>query len=284
MAVIAVTGSAGLLGRAVMDQLRAEGHSPRGIDWPGRDERDTVMVDLRHADRAKAALDGCESIIHLAGFPRAGSTAPAEVFGTNTAISFAVAQAAVDLGVKTVAYASSVSVIGYPFYVRPLVPKILPVTEAEESVAQDAYGLSKAVGEHIITAAVARSGGTLSAVSLRLPWLQTPDTFWAEVPPVTADGMDARNLFAYIDTRDAAAALTAIVARPNEGHHRFFFAALDTFSDRPSAELASHWFPSSALSRTLTGDSSLIDSSAAIDYLGYKPRHSWRSYPQPGRS
>jgi nucleoside-diphosphate-sugar epimerase len=76
------------------------------------------------------------------------------------------------------------------------------VDETAPIHAQDAYGLSKWLGEEIVAAAV-RQGG-LSAVSLRMPWVQSPGTFAAQVGPRRKMAESVRDLWSYIDARDAA--------------------------------------------------------------------------------
>jgi nucleoside-diphosphate-sugar epimerase len=228
---------------------------------------------------------GLEGVVHLAGYPRAGSHSPFDTFTTNTSITFSVVEAAVANGVSVIAFVSSVSVIGYPFYTERIVPDHLPVDEEIDSFPQDAYGLSKRVGEEIITAAVLRSGGSLAAVSLRFPALHSPRSFASEMPETIATGKDVRLMWNYIDTRDAAEAVNAVFARTNVGHEKFFLAAADSFSGRPTAELLAEYFPGVPLTRELPGFASLMSSSAATEYLSFTPKYSWRSYqPEGNRS
>lgn len=285
MALIAVTGASGFLGRQVVDELLTNGHAVRGLDSQGRspvpERSEQQIVDLRDADAAHAALVGCDGIVHLAGYPRVGVLPPEEVFTTNTAITFSVVQAALDLGIGTLAYVSSVSVVGYPFFTQPITPESFPIDETANSIPQDAYGLSKSVGEQIIDAAVAQAGGAFAAVSLRMPWLQSPSSFWHDIPLSEADGSDAKNLFAYLDTRDAATAIACVFAHARRGHVRVFVAAEDTFSTRPTADLIAEYFPGVPVRKALPGTQSLIASSAARETLDWTPRWSWRGYP-PG--
>lgn len=285
MALIAVTGSSGFLGGQVVAELLRRGHRVRGLDAaPGRDERPSEFeehtLDLRDGDAARKALTGCDGVVHLAGYPRAGDHSPGEVFGTNTAITFAVVQAVLDLSIPALAYVSSVSVLGYPFFTVPITPEYLPLDEGATTTPQDAYGLSKAVGEQIIQAAVDQAGGGLSAVSLRMPWLQSPASFWRDIPASATDGSDADNLFAYLDTRDAASAIASVFGRELSGHARVFVAADDTFSRLPTLELIGQHFAGVPVRGPLDGHRSLIDSTAAKQLLGWTPEWSWRAYPE----
>ena len=277
--LIAVTGSTGFLGRQVAVGLRSAGHEVRGLDnRSGTDGATDRVVDLRDPAATRASLEGCEAIVHLAGYPRAGEHDPHDVFTTNTGIVFAVVQAALDLNIGLLVNISSLSALGYPFYVRPITPEYLPIDEDAGTTPQDAYGLSKAVGEDIVTAAVLQSGGALAAVSLRMPWLQSPESFWRDIPGTVDSDMGLRNLWGYLDTRDAADAVAAVFGRDNVGHTRLFVAADDTFSEKETGQLIAQSLPGVELRHPLTGNSSLISTAAARDYLGFRPQYSWRSY------
>jgi nucleoside-diphosphate-sugar epimerase len=280
--IIGVTGASGFLGSQVAASLRAAGHDVRGFDAVAAADGSGTVVDLRDPAATQAAMVGLEGVVHLAGYPRAGSHSPFDTFTTNTSITFSVVEAALANSVSLIAFVSSVSVIGYPFYTVPIVPDHLPVDEAIDSLPQDAYGLSKRVGEEIITAAVLRSGGSLAAVSLRFPALHSPTSFANEMPETIASGKDVRLMWNYIDTRDAADAVTAVFARTTVGHEKFFLAAEDSFSERPTAELLAEYFPGVPVTRELPGFTSLMSSSAATDYLSFTPKYSWRSYQLEG--
>ena len=73
-------------------------------------------------------------------------------------------------------HASSMSVLGFPFFETPVVPFYLPFDSAHPAAPQDAYALSKWLGEEIVATAVRRRP-RLAAVSLRMPWIQTAATF-----------------------------------------------------------------------------------------------------------
>lgn len=275
---IAVTGAAGFLGTLVAAALRESDHEVRALDVVPDRSGGGVVVDLQDPDATRAALDGCDGVVHLAGYPRATGHTPHDVFTTNTSISFSVVDAAVEVGVSTLVFVSSVSVIGYPFFSRPIVPRYLPLDEGIDSIPQDAYGISKATGEAIIESAVSRAGGALAAVSLRFPALHTPESFVREMPATYETGKDSRLLWSYIDTRDAASACAAVFARANVGHTKLFLAAADTFDPRPTSVLLAEHFPDVPVHGALAGHDSLMSSAAARAYLSFTPRYSWRSY------
>ena len=257
-----VTGSSGLLGRHVAAALGAAGHEVLGIDVvvpPGFDAARHVTADL--ADRG-AALELVRG---------------ADVFSTNVEATFNVVEACVLASIPRLVLASSFSVLGLPFAQRPVPPLYFPVDERHPATPQDAYALSKWLSEEIVEASVRRSD--LVAVSLRLPWIQTQQSFPLEVLPRRATPRDAAlDLWAYIDARDAAEAFLLAVERPLHGHARLFIAARDTYAEASTAELVAVHYPGVPLTRPLVGNEGLLDTGAAQAVLGFRPRHSWRAY------
>jgi nucleoside-diphosphate-sugar epimerase len=277
--IVAVTGASGLLGRAVVDALMAAGHQVTGIDAvPATAKATTHLVaDLRDLGDAMLALRGAEAVVHAAAIPRPTGRTAQEVFATNMALMFNVVESAASLGVRRFVYASSFSVLGFPFNVRPVDLRYLPVDEAHPVGPQDAYALSKWLGEETVEAAVRR--GAFSAVSLRMPWIQGPATFMKEVGPRRLDREGAgRDLWSYIDSRDAAAAFLAALEKPVTGHLRLFLSAADTYSETSTAELVRNAYPNVELRQPLADHVAVIDTSAAKAALGFTAQHSWRDY------
>jgi len=116
---VLVTGGAGYIGSHVVDRLRANGHEPRIYDLvpsphhpPG--EIETVLGDLCDGDRLRAALAGCDVVVHLAAVADVDvvATDPAltdrvNVRGTQTLLDAVLAS-----GVPRVVYASTIWVYG----------------------------------------------------------------------------------------------------------------------------------------------------------------------------
>ncbi len=275
-----VTGSSGWLGRPVALALLEAGHAVRGIDAvapPPGSPWDHVSADLTDLGAAVELLREADAVAHIAAIPRPTGRAPGAVFATNVAAAHAVIEAAVLNGVPRVVYASSFSVLGYPFFVTPTAPLFLPLDESHPAAPQDAYALSKWLGEEILDAAVRRAG--LVGISLRMPWIQTPASFPREVVPRRADAAGAaRDLWSYLDARDAAAAFVAATECRAGGHVRLFLSAADTYATRPTMELARAHFPDVPIRRPIAGTASVFDLAAAERVLGFAPRHSWTEY------
>jgi len=67
--VVAVTGATGLIGSALVEQLRASGARVRRLVRPGRGGGDDVEWDPMRGALAPNALDGVDAVVHLAGEP-----------------------------------------------------------------------------------------------------------------------------------------------------------------------------------------------------------------------
>jgi nucleoside-diphosphate-sugar epimerase len=167
--------------------------------------------------------------------------------------------------------------LGLPFNPRPIAPAYLPIDEAHPTQAQEPYALSKRLCEEIVTAATLRSD--MTAVSLRMPWIQTRETFAREVAPRRGDpAVAAGNLWSYIDARDAAALFVAALEVPVEGHARVYVSAPDTFMAEETAVLVARTFPGVETRRAFSGFESVLDTSAADALLGVRAERSWRDY------
>ena len=277
---VVVTGASGLLGRHVASALVDAGHEVTGVDTmppPSTFGWSHVTADATDTGAMLQVVRDCAAVLHIAAIPRPTGRVAEEVFRVNASAAFNVVEAAVVNCVPRLVYASSMSILGYPFFERPVVPEYLPFDSAHPAAPQDAYALSKWVGEEIVEAAVRRSG--IAAVSLRMPWIQTAETFPRDVVARRERAtLVARDLWGYIDARDAGSAFLAAVERPVSGHRRLFISAADTFMDVETDALVRAAYPNVRLNRPLPGHETVFDLSEARDVLGWTPQHSWRDY------
>jgi nucleoside-diphosphate-sugar epimerase len=222
-------------------------------------------------------LRGADAVVHFAAIPRPTLDVPEVVFRTNVMSAFNVLEAASALGIARIVSASSVSVLGFPFFEQPFAPSYVPIDEAHPLLPQDAYALSKRIGEELADGFARR--GRLSVVSLRFPWIHTPRTFAEQVQPLWADpAAGASNLWSYIDTRDVAEAARLALTAQIEGHEACFVAASDSFMPIPSRVLVTHHYPTTIIQDDLTDHASLLSSVKAEALLGFRARNSWRTY------
>ena len=278
---VVVTGGSGLAGAYVVEDLIRHGYQVSVVDrvQPQDQTQPYRLVDLDDLGQVYGALRGANAVVHLGAIPRPTFHTGEVVFRTNTISTYNIFEAAATLGIRRVVYASSMSVVGYPFYHRFFEPLYVPIDEDHPLAPQDSYALSKYLGEEIAQAFGRR--GSMTAISLRLAWIHTPETFKATIVPLQADpgGDAAANLWLYVDSRDVAQAFRrALQADHLSGHHAFFISAPNSFMKTPTADLVHQYYPNSEIRPSLQGNQALISSAKAEQQLGFKAQYRWETY------
>jgi nucleoside-diphosphate-sugar epimerase len=276
---IVVTGGSGLAGIHVVDELTAHGYEVLVVDILPPSEINVAfkLINVEDIGQVYGCLQGADGVIHLAAIPRPTFHSSEVVYRTNTLSTFNVFEASANLGIKRIVYASSISVLGYPFYHRFFEPEFLPIDERHPNKPQDPYALSKYLGEEIAKAYV-RSHG-LEVVSLRIAWIHTPETFKQQLVPMQKDPEEgASNLWLYVDGRDVGQACRLAIEKEISGHNPFYITAKNTFMKIPSKELAASFYPNARILPEFGGHQSFISSSQAEKCLGYIPQYSWEDY------
>ncbi|MCY4062646.1 MAG: NAD(P)-dependent oxidoreductase [Chloroflexi bacterium] len=278
---IVVSGGSGLAGSAVVSHLLEAGYAVVSIDRrpPPHPIAEFRLVDCEDLGQVYGACHGVDAIVHLAAIPRPIHHTPDQVFRTNVMAAFNIFEAAANLEIPRVVYISSMSVLGLPFFYQPIRLAYLPIDEAHPHAPQDAYALSKTMGEDIARAFVRRMAGGLSVISLRFPWIHTPQTFQSVLRPLWDDPAGgASNLWGYIDTRDVAGACRLALEADISGHEAFYISAPNTFMKTDSLQLAQTYYPDAKIRTRLSGNQSLFDNSKAVAMLGYEAHFSWEQY------
>jgi nucleoside-diphosphate-sugar epimerase len=275
---VVVTGGSGLAGRAVVEDLVVHGFDVTNVDLiPSDGPASFRRADLSDLGQAYGCLRDVDAVVHFAAIPRPTYDVPEVVFRTNVMSTFSVLDVASTLRIKRVVYASSVSVLGFPFFERPFAPDYVPIDESHPLLPQDAYALSKRIGEELAEGFSRR--GHLSVVSLRFPWIHTPQTFVEQVRPLWADpAAGASNLWSYIDTRDVAEAVRLALTAEVEGHVACFVAASNTFMPIQSRVLVSDHYPTTLIRAEFADHDSLLSSVKAETILGFRARHNWQTF------
>jgi nucleoside-diphosphate-sugar epimerase len=278
---IAVTGGTGKLGRHVLRRLREDGHEVLNLDRSGERSRELVLVDL--TDYGQVAdvilgLDdrhaGLDAIVHLGAIPAPGLLPDAATFHNNMLSTYNVFQAARRAGIRRIVYASSETVLGLPFDTPP---PYIPVDEEYPARPESTYSLVKHLEEQMAVQ-LTRWDPELSITGLRFSNVMDVEDY-AEFPSFDADAQLRRwNLWAYIDGRDGAQAVSRALERAQPGFEAFVIANADTVMSRSSAELAAEVYPGVRVTKELDEHETLLSIDKARRVLGYEPQHSWRDH------
>ena len=154
---ILITGSEGLIGRAMHAALEARGAEVVGLDLLGTGRE---HGDVRSLSRVRDALRGCDGVVHLAAVSRVlwGEHDPEGCRSTNVGGLRNVLQALDERKPRPwLLFASSREVYGQP--------RLLPAAEDTPLLPVNVYGRSKVEGERLMEEAKARG---LRAATVRL--------------------------------------------------------------------------------------------------------------------
>ena len=274
-----VTGGSGRLGRWVVKELRSDhevvvaGLEEAPPPDAGRSSVRYEQADLTDVEAVARVGEGAEAIVHLAAFPSPIGREPEEVFANNMISTYNVVEAAIRQGARKVIYSSSGSALGFAFSFRDMVPDYMPIDEEHPLRPQDAYGLSKWLGEKILEAATRRTG--IRTIVLRPTNVVGPEDYAERVPRMLEEG---GGTLSYVDARDFARAVRAALDDTEIEHDRFFITADDAMSREPLAVAFPRHFPGSeSVCADLTGNEGPISCAKAKRVLGYRPQFSWRT-------
>lgn len=282
---IAVTGGTGSwdrgVGPVVIAALEAAGHEVTNLDRavPGIERPGFIRVDLTDYGATFAALHGHDAVVQLAanGEPDWDHLSGAARFHVNTLIAYNVFQAACFLGMKRVVWASSETVLGFPFDRVP--PAMLPTTDEESPVPTSSYGISKAVTEDLARHMHRRYGVDFVGLRFSNIFYDTPGhvTGYDKVPSFWDDPLSRRsNLWAYVDSRDVAQACLRALEADVSGAEVMTIAAPDTIMRQTNEELVAAAFPGCTLRSGTGPHDTLISIDRARRLIGYAPEWTWR--------
>lgn len=279
---VLVTGAAGKAGRAVVVDLLAHGFTVSSVDLhppsyaSGAAFSAVDLTDYGQTAEALSAIDdrvaGIDAVVHLAAIPAPGLRTNATTFRTNMLSTYNVFEAARQLGIRNVVWASSETVLGLPFD-EP--PPYAPLDEAYAARPESAYSLSKYLAEEMARQFCRWDPG-MKIFGLRFSNIMNPEDY-ARFASFDEDAMLRKwNLWGYVDARDVAQAVRKAVQSPLTGAEVFIIAAADTVMTRPNAELMDEVFPDVQLRKKVAPNETLLSIDKARRMLGYEPQHSWR--------
>ena len=282
---VAVTGGTGSwdrgVGPVVIAALEAAGHEVTNIDRAvpgGIERRGFIRADLTDYGQTFAAMHGHDAVVQLAanGEPDWNHVSGAARFHVNTMIAYNVFQAACALGMKTVVWASSETVLGFPF--DEVAPKLLPTSDDDPAIPTGSYGISKAVTEDLARHMNRRYGVAFVGLRFSNIFYDTPGhvTGYEKIPSFW-DAPESRrfNLWGYVDARDVADACVRSLTAGITGAEAMTIAAPDTVMKQTNEELVAA-FPGCTLRPGTGPHETLISIDKARRLIGYDPQWTWR--------
>jgi nucleoside-diphosphate-sugar epimerase len=285
--MIVVTGGSGKAGRACIQDLLAHHYEVASVDLvrPADSNLPFSRVDLTDFGQTVEALSGIDervrkvtAVVHLAAIPAPGLATNAVTFATNTISSYNVFEAARQLGIKNVVWASSETVLGLPFETPP---PYVPIDEEYPGRPESAYSLSKLVGEEMAKQ-FCRWDPELKIIGLRFSNIMEPEDY-TRFPGFQDDARKRKwNCWGYIDARDAAQAIRLALEAKIKGAEVFIIANADGVMERDNHELLKEVFPDVPHKRSFAPNETLLSIDKARAVLGYKPNHSWRDHAKLG--
>jgi nucleoside-diphosphate-sugar epimerase len=278
---VAVTGGSGKLGRAVVRELDTHGWTVHNFDLaaPAEPVGTFTRIELTDYGQVVEALtgidqlhQGVEAVVHLAAIPGPTHAGNAATFANNLVSTYNVFAAARLAGIRTIVWASSETLLGYPFD-EP--PPYVPLDEACPVRPNASYALAKDLEEEMARQ-FSRWDPRLQITGLRLSNVMEPGDYLS-FPGFDEDPRQRKwNLWSYIDARDGASAVRLALAPREPGFDYFIIANPDTVMSRSSADLLSAVFPGTEIRAELGEHQSLLSSDKARRVLGFEPRHGWR--------
>ena len=273
---VLVTGSAGLVGTAVVSEFRDSGHTVVEYDLLNG-------LDVLEVDSLRASMRGCDAILHAAALlGRPGETAE-QIMNVNLQGTWNVLSAACDLGVERVGFVSSVDALG--LFKGERAPDYLPIDDDHVCHPRTPYAISKYLAEQMCRLSASVHGPTV--ICLRPPGVWSEGTYeWVQAQRAKRPEFEWDPFWeygAFVDVRDLARAGVRSVECEFEGFACVAIASSDiTTSGRTSRELAKMVHPTvewrGGEEYAQDQHRTLIDIEGARRILNWCPEHTWKAF------
>lgn len=268
---ILITGSSGLIGSAVAQDLIAHGNSVVTFDAEQGDD----ICDIQAVTKV---VQGCDAVIHSAamlGFP---DQADSDIFDVNVKGTWNVVSAAAKAGVKRLVYLSSVNVLG--IFKGERHPDYFPINDDHPKYPLTAYGTGKLMCEEMCRAFT--NATDMTCIALRPPSVWPPERY-EQVRAHLQDNPDSEThnweYGAFIDIRDMSAACIAALDAEVSGFEAMLVCAPDILGSENARDLANALCPNTKWQGGPEYERdpfrALVDCRKAHEILNWTPQHSW---------
>jgi nucleoside-diphosphate-sugar epimerase len=281
---ITVTGAAGGIGRYVVAHLVDSGVEVVAFDrarWVPSEAgitRPSLIVTAQADDRSAVAeaLRGSDAVIHLAGIPSPTTHDPVLLFRSNTAATMTVLTEAAEQGIRAAVIASSISALGLVYSPHMVSPMYAPIDECHPLRPDDAYALSKQCDE--AAGEMTSRRYEISVLAFRFPFTATASAIRARAADMSLHPEGgARELWAYLDVRDAARAcrlgVEALLGSKALGYHAVNVVADDSLSTTPLTTLLARYHPRTVQLPALAKSRAAYTTNLAESLLGFRANH-----------
>lgn len=275
---IVVTGAAGKIGRWTVRTLLEAGHDVTATDKKLREESaatNFIQAELRDYGQVCQLLKGSDAVVHLGNIPTDVRNTPQAIFENNMMVNFNILEACKDFQIPKLVWASSETVLGYPFVADQL--SYLPLDEQHPTTIKSSYAMAKILTEHLSELYHNLTDGQI--IALRFANIYEPDEY-EKIPNMHWNNQEQdiqrKNAWAYCDVRDAAQACRLAVEADGLGYQIFHITAPDTIMPDTSMNLVQKYFPNLRLKRPINGHETLMAIDKAKEVLGYNPSYTWR--------
>ena len=166
---VLITGCTGLVGTIAAKGLSDAGAEVIGFSRNAKDIEGvskSIIGNVANYDELKAAMTGCDAVLHLAAYHMPYDAPEQDVFHINAGGTFNVFKACAELGIKRLTVASSPNAIGYNFGIKLRDIAYLPLDGAHPLYTTDPYSFTKQMIEEIGRYYYRRYG--ISSVFMRL--------------------------------------------------------------------------------------------------------------------